>query len=90
MADLRRCALRLIDEAARHAQMEDEMGALLQMDEQVFAAARHSLDALAADEDAEGLWIRVLQLARQQDGDRLDHAAAQRVIEIPADDLDLW
>ena len=66
------------------------MGALLQMDEQVFAAARHSLDALAADEDTEGLWIRVLQLARQQDGDRLDHAAAQRVIEIPADDLDLW
>lgn len=65
-------------------------GALLQGEQQVFAAARHSLDALAADEDTEGLWIRVLQLARQQDGDRLDHAAAQRVIEIPADDLDLW
>lgn len=90
MAGLRRCALRLVDEAARHAQVEDEMGALLQMNEQVFAAARHSLDALAPDERTKRLWIWVLQLARQQDGDRLDHAAAQRVIEIPADDLDLW
>ena len=90
MADLRRCALRLIDEAARHAQMEDEMGALLQMDEQVFAAARHSLDALAADEDAEGLWIRVLQLARQQDSDIINRAAREILIEIPTDDLDLW
>ena len=90
MACLRRCAMRLVDEAARHAQVEDEMGALLQMNEQVFAAARHSLNALAPDEDTEVLWIRVLQLARQHDGDRLDHAAAQRVIEIPADDLNLW
>ena len=90
MAGLPCCALRLVDEAARHAQVEDEMGALLQMNEQVFAAARHSLDALAPDEDAEGRGIRVLQLTRQQDGDRLDHAAAQRVIKIPADDLDLW
>ena len=90
MAGLRRCALRLIDEAARHAQMEDEMGALLQMDEQVFAAARHSLDALAADEDAEGLWIRVLQLARQQDSDIINRAAREILIEIPTDDLDLW
>ena len=90
MAGLRRCALRLVDEAARHAQVEDEMGALLQMDEQVFAAARHSLDALAADEDAEGLWIRVLQLARQQDSDIINRAAREILIEIPTDDLDLW
>ena len=47
--------MRLVDEAARHAQVEDEMGALLQMNEQVFAAARHSLDALAPDEDTEVL-----------------------------------
>lgn len=66
------------------------MGALLQMDEQVFAAARHSLDALAADEDAEGLWIRVLQLARQQDSDIINRAAREILIEIPTDDLDLW
>ena len=82
--------MRLVDEAARHAQMEDEIGALLQMDEQVFAAARHSLDALAADEDAEGLWIRVLQLARQQDSDIINRAAREILIEIPTDDLDLW
>lgn len=90
MAGLRRCALRLVDEAARHAQVEDEMGALLQMDEQVFAAARHSLDALAADEDTEGLWIWVLQLARQQDSDIINRAAREILIEIPTDDLDLW
>ena len=82
--------MRLVDEATRHAQVEDEMGALLQMDEQVFAAARHSLDALAADEDAEGLWIRVLQLARQQDSDIINRAAREILIEIPTDDLDLW
>ena len=82
--------MRLVDEAARHAQVEDEMGALLQMNEQVFAAARHSLDALAADEDAEGLWIRVLQLARQQDSDIINRAAREILIEIPTDDLDLW
>lgn len=90
MAGLRHCALRLVDEAARHAQVEDEMGALLQMDEQVFAAARHSLDALAADEDTEGLWIWVLQLARQQDSDIINRAAREILIEIPTDDLDLW
>ena len=66
------------------------MGALLQMDEQVFAAARHSLDALAADEDAERLWIRVLQLARQQDSDIINRAAREILIELPTDDLDLW
>ena len=90
MAGLRRCALRLVDEAARHAQVEDEMGALLQGEQQVFAAARHSLDALAADEDTEGLWIRVRQLARQQDSDIINRAAREILIEIPTDDLDLW
>ena len=60
---------RSVENLNRLFKEDEEMGALLQMDEQVFAAARHSLDALAPDEDTEVLWIRVLQLARQQDGD---------------------
>ena len=80
---------RVVDEAARHAQVEDDDAAVMQVEQQVFAAAAHAFHALARDERLERLGFRVLQLARQQDVGAGDRAARQLLIEVLADDLHL-
>lgn len=80
---------RVVDEAARHAQVEDDGAAVLQVEQQVLAAAPHALHALACDERLERLGLRVLQLARQQDVGAGNRAARQLLIEVLADDLHL-
>lgn len=80
---------RVVDEAARHAQVEDDGAAILQVEQQVLAAAPHAFHALARDERLERLGLRIFQLARQQDVGAGDRAVRQLLIEILADDLHL-